>query len=161
MVASEIACESWPEQASSPMPDLAQEMFKCWQESPGHWAIASKPHACYGADMIQGLDGIWYATILVADKENVFTIPGTVLFGTMEPVTLHPVQRDYWKGKVASGQAQMMLWETITDDDRCQRDFITGGPLHCIVPLTGFLNRSDWQAEKNHKSKIDDDKPLI
>ena len=69
MLASEIAAMSWPEQKDLVMRALGDEMWKCWRESPGHWAIASKPHARYGLDMVQAKNGIWFATVLVADPE--------------------------------------------------------------------------------------------
>jgi hypothetical protein len=67
MGAAEIAAESWPEQRNAYAYDLGMEMFKCWSQSPGHWSVASKPHKYWGGAIRQGCNGIWYATILVAD----------------------------------------------------------------------------------------------
>ena len=65
--AAEICAESWSEQENSSYYDLGIEMFKCWQQSPGHWEVASKKHKYCGIEMAKGSNGIWYASILVAD----------------------------------------------------------------------------------------------
>jgi hypothetical protein len=67
MWADEIAAESWIEQRDYPRKDIGTEMFRCWRSSAGHWRVASVGHDLYGAAMALGRDGIWYATILVAD----------------------------------------------------------------------------------------------
>jgi len=68
--AAEIAAESWGRQRNDPLPEIGTEMFRCWEQSPGHWRVASARHKYFGADMAQGDNGVWYACILVAD-ENV------------------------------------------------------------------------------------------
>ncbi len=62
MVATEICAQSWTWQAESPLVELGEEMFRCWEQSPGHWRVASSPHVFYGA-----WRGIWFACVLVAD----------------------------------------------------------------------------------------------
>lgn len=64
---AEIAAESWVRQAHDTPLELGTEMFKCWEQSPGHWSVASKKHKYFGADMAQGKSGVWYACIIVAD----------------------------------------------------------------------------------------------
>jgi hypothetical protein len=64
---SEIAAESWPEQAEASMLELGTEMYNCWRKSSGHWSVASKKHKYMGGDMKMGKDNIWYATIIVGD----------------------------------------------------------------------------------------------
>lgn len=65
--AAEICAESWSWQTDLSPRRLGDEMFKCWRQSPGHWAVASRVHKGYGADMAKGSNGVWYATILVGD----------------------------------------------------------------------------------------------
>ena len=65
--AAEICAESWPEQAGDSMTAVGWEMFKCWRQSPGHWRVAAQKHRYWGGAMRQGRNGIWYATIIVAD----------------------------------------------------------------------------------------------
>lgn len=65
--ATEICAESWKWQEFATYPELGQEMFKCWKQSPGHWAVVDKVHKKYGAGMVMGDNGIWYACILVGD----------------------------------------------------------------------------------------------
>ena len=65
--AAEICAESWPEQRDESMLSLGTEMFRCWCQSSSHWAVACRKHKWFGADMAKGQNGIWYATIIVAD----------------------------------------------------------------------------------------------
>jgi hypothetical protein len=65
--AAEICAESWPWQRDESMFNLGTEMFQCWRQSSGHWAVACRKHKWFGAEMAQGQNGIWYATIIVAD----------------------------------------------------------------------------------------------
>ena len=65
--AAEICAESWPEQRNDSMLALGWEMFKCWRQSPGHWSVASRQHKYWGGAMRLSPNGIWYATIIVAD----------------------------------------------------------------------------------------------
>lgn len=67
---AEIAAESWKRQENDSMLVLGNEMFRCWEQSPGHWSVASKKSLYYGADMAKGSSGVWYACILVADPNN-------------------------------------------------------------------------------------------
>ena len=66
--ASEICAESWDRQKDDPLPVIADEMFKCWKSSSGHWKIASQKHTFFGGDMCQNKEnGVWYSCMLVAD----------------------------------------------------------------------------------------------
>ncbi len=65
--AAEICAESWSWQRDESMLNLGTEMFKCWRQSSGHWAVACRKHKWFGAEMAEGRNGIWYATIIVAD----------------------------------------------------------------------------------------------
>ncbi|MCK9569138.1 hypothetical protein M0R72_09365 [Candidatus Pacearchaeota archaeon] len=72
--ASEIAAESWPIEGTESLADIANQMFKAWKYSSGHWKIASKQHKYFGAEMLRGKTKrkrtIWYAVILVADQSR-------------------------------------------------------------------------------------------
>ena len=68
--AAEIAAESWERQRDDPLLAIGVEMFRCWEQSSGHWRVASTKHKYFGADMAQGNNGVWYACILVADEVN-------------------------------------------------------------------------------------------
>jgi hypothetical protein len=70
LYAVEIAAESWDRQRNDPLPEIGKEMFRCWEQSPGHWRVASARHKYFGADMAQGSNGVWYACILAADESN-------------------------------------------------------------------------------------------
>lgn len=65
--AAEICAETWKWQASESPKQWGLEAFKCWQQSPGHWKVASKKHKFFGAEMAKGSNGVVYACILVAD----------------------------------------------------------------------------------------------
>ncbi len=65
---AEIAAESWGWQKDASKVELGAEMFKCWEQSPGHWSVASKSHTYFGCDMAQSSKGIWYTCIIVADS---------------------------------------------------------------------------------------------
>lgn len=65
--AVEICAESWPDQRDSSMWEIGQEMFECWQQSSGHWAVASRVHKRFGDGLAQGASGVWYACLLAAD----------------------------------------------------------------------------------------------
>lgn len=65
--AAEICAESWPWQSGSTPDELGAEMFHCWEQSPGHWGVASVRHKVYGAGIAKGKNGIWYATIITGD----------------------------------------------------------------------------------------------
>lgn len=47
--------------------EAAEEMFRSWNLSPGHWAVASRKHTWYGAAMRQGANGVFYGAITVVD----------------------------------------------------------------------------------------------
>lgn len=64
---AEICAESWPWQAEQSPEALGWEMFRCWQQSAGHWRVASRRHTYWGGGMARGGNWIWYACIIVAD----------------------------------------------------------------------------------------------
>jgi|GEM_PF-2298067 len=66
--AVEICAESWRHDAGKPVEVIARSQYEAWRQSPGHWSVASTSHAAWGAGMARGSNGIWYATILVADR---------------------------------------------------------------------------------------------
>lgn len=63
----EICAESWTRQSTLPLIQIGQEMFKCWQQSEGHWSVVKTPHKWFGYDMHKSESGIWYACIITAD----------------------------------------------------------------------------------------------
>jgi len=65
--ASEIAAETWDRQKDDSLDEIGTEMFTSWKSSSGHWKIANIKHTFVGADMAQGLDGIWYGVMIAAD----------------------------------------------------------------------------------------------
>lgn len=67
VTAAEICAESWSWQKGESMETLGEEMFRCWRKSPRHWSVAKKQHKYFGCDMSRGLNGVWYACIIVAD----------------------------------------------------------------------------------------------
>ena len=67
MSASEIAAETWDRQSDSPMEEVATEMFKSWEQSRGHWNVASQTHKLFGAGLAKGTNGIYYGCIITAD----------------------------------------------------------------------------------------------
>ena len=62
----EICAESWPNQSKASHIAIGRGMFQSWQQSDGHWSIASKAHTWFGYDMHKSDKGIWYACIIVA-----------------------------------------------------------------------------------------------
>jgi Fe-S cluster biosynthesis and repair protein YggX len=66
---AEICAESWEWQENDTMLILGEEMYRCWNQSPGHWSVACKKHKYFGADMAKGSKGIWYGCIVTADKQ--------------------------------------------------------------------------------------------
>ena len=64
---AEICAESWPEQANATPEELGHEMFKCWEQSPGHWSVASVKHKYFGAGLAQGHNGIWYSCMITGN----------------------------------------------------------------------------------------------
>lgn len=68
LYATEICAESWVRQKNDCLYDLAKEMYHCWEQSYGHWKVASTPHKVWGGAMKQGANGVWYACIIVADE---------------------------------------------------------------------------------------------
>jgi len=67
MKGDEVTAESWYWQSNSPMNEIAEGMFDSWRQSSGHWNVVSKPHKLYGDGLAKSRQGIWYATVLVAD----------------------------------------------------------------------------------------------
>jgi hypothetical protein len=56
--ATEVCAESWPWQRDESMLNLGTEMFKCWHQSAGHWAVVCRKHKWFGAEMVEGQNGI-------------------------------------------------------------------------------------------------------
>lgn len=67
LYAAEICAETWDRQEFDKPLEIGTEMFRCWKGSPGHWRVASERHRWFGASVARGMNGIWYATIIVAD----------------------------------------------------------------------------------------------
>jgi len=66
--AAEIAAQTWDRQRNDTLEAVADEMFKCWRQSTGHWRIASVKHKFFGGDMCQNEEnGIWYSCMIGAD----------------------------------------------------------------------------------------------
>jgi hypothetical protein len=68
--ATEIAAESWPENANASPEILGADMLDSWKHSPGHWRVASTTHTFIGQAMARSSAGIWYACGLVADPPS-------------------------------------------------------------------------------------------
>ncbi len=64
---TEICAESWYWRSHDPLETIGAEMFHSWQQSSGHWSVASSPHRYWGAGMARSRRGIWYACVIVAD----------------------------------------------------------------------------------------------
>jgi len=47
--------------------DIGHEVFYDWERSAGHWRVVSTPHKRYGDGLAKSQNGIWYATVVVAD----------------------------------------------------------------------------------------------
>jgi len=63
----EILAESWEWQRDYSEAELWAEAMKCWEQSKGHWAIASVAHRWAGAALAKSERGIWYFAVIVAD----------------------------------------------------------------------------------------------
>ena len=64
---NEVTAESWYWKSNYPIDIISKEMFDSLNYSSGHWAIVSKPHKFYGDAIAKSNQGIYYATIIVAD----------------------------------------------------------------------------------------------
>jgi hypothetical protein len=67
MKGNEVTAESWYWKTNYPIDIIAKEMYDSWHYSSGHWSVVSKPHKMYGDGLAKSRQGIWYATIIVAD----------------------------------------------------------------------------------------------
>src|SRR5262245_30121781 len=67
LLAREVCAESWPGQD---LLDAANECVHSWRQSPGHWSAVSGRHPLFGYDMQRGVNGVWYATGIFADRAN-------------------------------------------------------------------------------------------
>jgi len=65
----EICAESWYWKTDETLYTLGWDMFDSWSHSRGHWKVASEKHDMFGASMALGEDGVWYACIIVGDKQ--------------------------------------------------------------------------------------------
>jgi hypothetical protein len=61
---AEVANESWPGQDQT---DAANEMYKSWKHSPGHWSAVNGSCRYYGYAMVLSDNGIWYACGIFAE----------------------------------------------------------------------------------------------
>lgn len=59
----EVCAESWP---WNNMHEAADEMYRSWKQSPGHWAAVNGRCDYWGYAMVLGSNGIWYATGIFA-----------------------------------------------------------------------------------------------
>jgi fermentation-respiration switch protein FrsA (DUF1100 family) len=64
----EINSESWKRQEDNNPVELWTEAFRAWKQSKGHWGVASKRHALFGAALEKSSQGLWYMTIVVAGE---------------------------------------------------------------------------------------------
>jgi hypothetical protein len=65
LVAQEVCAESWPGQS---LVEAADECVSSWRQSPGHWQAVAARHALFGYDMKRGVNGVWYATGIFAQR---------------------------------------------------------------------------------------------
>lgn len=65
--AAEISAQSWPWQTDAAPLTVASEMFRSWEQSPGHWKTASRLPRWVGGWMARSRKGIWFASIITAD----------------------------------------------------------------------------------------------
>jgi len=61
---SEVVNESWPGQSQE---EAAQEMYRSWEKSRGHWLAVNGSCQYYGYSMCLGDDGVWYAAAIFAE----------------------------------------------------------------------------------------------
>ena len=66
----EICAESWSWQKDLSDEELWQEAVDCWRQSSGHWEVASKRHDLVGFAKRMGHNGIWYFTLIAADRRT-------------------------------------------------------------------------------------------
>ena len=66
---TEICAESWYWETHDSYISIGKSMFESWKTSSGHWDVATKKHDIYGASMAMGKNGIWYACIIVGDRQ--------------------------------------------------------------------------------------------
>lgn len=59
----EVANESWP---SQDVKAAANEMYRSWKLSPGHWSAVNGRCNYYGYAMCRGSNGTWYAAAIFA-----------------------------------------------------------------------------------------------
>ncbi len=64
---AEICAESWPRQRNDPPKKLWAEFVRCWKQSPGHWAVASKKHKYVGWCAALGKNGVFYCCVIVGN----------------------------------------------------------------------------------------------
>ena len=61
---SEVVNESWPGQSQEA---AANEMYRSWKLSAGHWSAINGTCRYYGYAMCLGNDGVWYACAIFAE----------------------------------------------------------------------------------------------
>jgi len=64
----ECAAESWPGQNEE---ESAEDAYKCWRQSPGHWSAINGSCSFWGYAMAyNGRQKIWYSCAVFADLMN-------------------------------------------------------------------------------------------
>ena len=66
----EICAETWERQENASYDICWAEAFKCWNQSPGHWAVACRQHTRIGFGLANGSNGIWYFSIIAEDDDE-------------------------------------------------------------------------------------------
>jgi hypothetical protein len=61
---SEVVNESWPGQDQEA---AADEMYRSWKKSAGHWSAVDGPCRYYGYAMVLSDNGVWYACGIFAN----------------------------------------------------------------------------------------------
>lgn len=61
---AEVVNESWPGQDQQA---AANEMYRSWKLSPGHWSAVNGKCRYYGYAMRRGDNGVWYACGIFAE----------------------------------------------------------------------------------------------
>jgi hypothetical protein len=64
---TEVCAETWIWQEYDRPLELGKELFRCWEQSSGHWSVVSQPHRRYGDGLAKSTTGIWYGCVIVAD----------------------------------------------------------------------------------------------
>ncbi len=60
---AEVVNESWLNQDEQ---SAANEMYRSWKKSPGHWSAVDGPCVYWGYAMVLGNNGVWYSCAIFA-----------------------------------------------------------------------------------------------